>query len=95
MEADALGLEGQTDFLELLQFGGYRGLGLGRVVRLPEYRVPVAYRGRLGFSVYEGVGDCLTYAFVGEKATPRKFVEQVPKRQFCNQRTDVVSRREW
>ena len=28
MEADALGLAGKTDFLELLQLGGYRGLGL-------------------------------------------------------------------
>ncbi len=79
MEADALGLEGQTDFLELLQFGGYRGLGLDGWYDFLNigYRWPIVAGS--DFPYTRELGDCLTYAFVGEKATPRKFVEQVSK----------------
>lgn len=76
-EADRLGLEGKMDFLELLQFGGYRGLGLEGWYDFLNlgYRWPIV--GSSDFPYTRELGDCLTYVRSETEPTPRGFVEQV------------------
>jgi hypothetical protein len=77
MEADRLGLEGKMDFLELFQFGGYRGLGLDGWYDFLNlgYRWPIV--GSSDFPYTRELGDCITY--VKSESTPsiREFVQHV------------------
>ncbi len=77
MEADRLGLEGKMDFLELFQFGGYRGLGLEGWYDFLNlgYRWPIV--GSSDFPYTRELGDCLTYVTAKTVPTPREFVQQV------------------
>jgi hypothetical protein len=76
-EADRLGLEGKMDFLELFQFGGYRGLGLQGWYDFLNlgYRWPIV--GSSDFPYTRELGDCLTYVSASTPPTPREFVQQV------------------
>ncbi len=76
-EADRLGLEGKMDFLELFQFGGYRGLGLEGWYDFLNlgYRWPIV--GSSDFPYTRELGDCLTYVTAKTAPTPREFVQQV------------------
>ena len=77
MEADRLGLTGKMDFLELLQFGGYRGLGLDGWYDFLNlgYRWPIV--GSSDFPYTRELGDCLTYVKAESTPTVREFVQQV------------------
>ena len=76
-EADALGLTGKMDFLELLQFGGYRGLRLdGWYDHLNlGYRWPIV--GASDFPYTRELGDCVTYVRSDREPTVREFLEAV------------------
>ena len=75
LEADSLALSGKMDFLELLQFGGYRGLGLDGWYDFLNlgYRWPMA--GASDYPATRELGDCLTYVRASEPPTPRGFIE--------------------
>jgi hypothetical protein len=77
MEADRLGLEGKIDFLELFQFGGYRGLGLDGWYDFLNlgYRWPIV--GSSDFPYTRELGDCLTYVKSDSVPTVREYVEHV------------------
>jgi len=77
MEADRLGLEGKMDFLELFQFGGYRGLGLDGWYDFLNlgYRWPIV--GSSDFPYTRELGDCITYVTAEHTPTARQFVEHV------------------
>ena len=79
MEADRLGLEGKIDFLELFQFGGYRGLGLDGWYDFLNlgYRWPIV--GSSDFPYTREFGDCLTYVEMERVPTIREFAEQVAR----------------
>ena len=76
-EADRLGLEGKMDFLELLQFGGYRGLGLEGWYDFLNlgYRWPIV--GSSDFPYTRELGDCLTYVSAASTPTPREYMKRV------------------
>ncbi len=76
-EADALGLTGKMDFLELLQFGGYRGLRLdGWYDHLNlGYRWPIV--GASDFPYTRELADCVTYVRSDNEPTVREFLEGV------------------
>ena len=76
-EADAVGLTGKMDFLELLQFGGYRGLRLdGWYDHLNlGYRWPIV--GASDFPYTRELGDCVTYVRSNKEPTVREFLEAV------------------
>ena len=76
-EADYLGLTGKSDFLELLQLGGYRGLGLDGWYDFLNlgYRWPIV--GASDFPYSRELGDSLTYVFSETEPTPRSFMEGV------------------
>jgi hypothetical protein len=79
MEADRLGLEGKMDFLELFQFGGYRGLGLDGWYDFLNlgYRWPIV--GSSDFPYTRELGDCITYVTTETAPTPREFVQLVTR----------------
>lgn len=79
MEADRLGLEGKIDFLELFQFGGYRGLGLDGWYDFLNlgYRWPIV--GSSDFPYTREFGDCLTYVKAEKRPSSREFMEHVAK----------------
>ena len=72
-EADALALTGKMDFLELLQFGGYRGLGLDGWYDFLNlgYRWPIV--GASDFPYTRELGDCVTYVQADKEPTVREF----------------------
>jgi len=74
-EADALSLTGKMDFLELLQFGGYRGLRLdGWYDHLNlGYRWPIV--GASDFPYTRELGDSVTYVRSDKEPTVREFLE--------------------
>ena len=75
LEADSLALSGKMEFLELLQFGGYRGLGLDGWYDFLNlgYRWPIV--GASDYPATRELGDCLTYVRASRPPTPREFVE--------------------
>lgn len=75
LEADSLALSGKMDFLELLQFGGYRGLGLDGWYDFLNlgYRWPMV--GASDYPATRELGDCITYVRASEPPTPRGFIE--------------------
>lgn len=75
LEADALALSGKMDFLELLQFGGYRGLGLDGWYDFLNlgYRWPMV--GASDYPATRELGDCITYVRASAPPTPRGFIE--------------------
>ncbi len=75
LEADSLALAGKMEFLELLQFGGYRGLGLDGWYDFLNlgYRWPIV--GASDYPATRELGDCLTYVRASSPPTPRGFVE--------------------
>ncbi|MCY3775468.1 MAG: CehA/McbA family metallohydrolase [Candidatus Aminicenantes bacterium] len=75
LEADSLALSGKMDFLELLQFGGYRGLGLDGWYDFLNlgYRWPMA--GASDYPATRELGDCITYVRASEPPTPQGFIE--------------------
>ena len=76
-EADALGLSGKIDFLELLQFGGYRGLELDGWYDFLNlgYRWPIV--GASDFPSTRELGDCITYVRADKQPTVREFLEGI------------------
>ncbi len=77
LEADYIGLTGKSDFLELLQLGGYRGLGLDGWYDFLNlgYRWPIV--GASDFPYSRELGDSLTYVFSETEPTPRGFMKGV------------------
>ena len=75
LEADSLALAGKMDFLELLQFGGYRGLGLDGWYDFLNlgFRWPIV--GASDYPATRELGDCITYLRASSPPTPREFVE--------------------
>ena len=75
LEADSLALAGKMDFLELLQFGGYRGLGLDGWYDFLNlgFRWPIV--GASDYPATRELGDCITYVRASGPPTPREFVE--------------------
>lgn len=75
LEADSLALSGKMGFLELLQFGGYRGLGLDGWYDFLNlgYRWPMV--GASDYPATRELGDCITYVRASDPPTPRGFVE--------------------
>ena len=75
LEADALALSGKMDFLELLQLGGYRGLGLDGWYDFLNlgYRWPIV--GASDFPYSRELGGNLTYVYSETKPTVREFVQ--------------------
>jgi hypothetical protein len=74
-EADGLLLAGKMDFLELLQFGGYRSLGLEGWYDFLNigYRLPMV--GACDYPYTRELGSEITYAWCEETPTPRQFAE--------------------
>jgi hypothetical protein len=74
-EADRLLLEGKMDFLELLQFGEYRSLGLAGWYDFLNigYRLPMA--GASDFPPTRELASEMTYAWSDAVPTPRSFAE--------------------
>ena len=84
MEADALGLTGKTDFLELLQLGGYRGLGLDGWYDFLNLGYRWAIVGASDFPYSRELGGNLTYVYSEEEPTVREFMEaMVEGRSFA------------
>ena len=77
MEADALGLSGKTDFLELLQLGGYRGLGLDGWYDFLNLGYRWAIVGASDFPYSRELGGNLTYVYFEREPTVREFMEAV------------------
>ena len=77
MEADALGLAGKTDFLELLQLGGYRGLGLDGWYDFLNLGYRWAIVGASDFPYSRELGGNLTYVYSEGQPTVREFMEAV------------------
>ena len=78
-EADGLLLADKMDFLELLQFGGYRSLGLDGwydILNLG-YRLPIV--GACDFPYTRELGSEITYAWSEEPPTPRSFAEALAR----------------
>ena len=77
LEADYVGLTGKADFLELLQLGGYRGLGLDGWYDFLNlgFRWPIV--GASDFPYSRELGDSITYVFSETEPTPRSFMEGV------------------
>ena len=75
LEADYVGLTGKADFLELMQLGGYRGLGLDGWYDFLNlgFRWPIV--GASDFPYSRELGDSLTYVFSETEPTPRGFME--------------------
>jgi len=74
-EADGLLLADKMDFLELLQFGGYRSLGLDGWYDFLNlgFRLPIV--GACDFPYTRELGSELTYAWSEKTPTPRTFAE--------------------
>ena len=75
MEADALGLSGKTDFLELLQLGGYGGLGLDGWYDFLNLGYHWAMVGASDFPYSRELGGNLTYVYSEGEPTVRSFME--------------------
>ena len=75
MEADALGLAGKTDFLELLQLGGYRGLGLDGWYDFLNLGYRWAIVGASDFPYSRELGGNMTYVYSEREPTVREFME--------------------
>ena len=75
MEADALGLGGKTDFLELLQLGGYRGLGLDGWYDFLNLGYRWAIVGASDFPYSRELGGNLTYVYSEREPTVKEFME--------------------
>jgi len=78
-EADGLLLADKMDFLELLQFGGYRSLGLEGWYDFLNigYRLPIV--GACDFPYTRELGSEITYAWSEEAPSPRRFAEAVAR----------------
>ena len=76
-EVDGLLLESKMDFVELLQFGGYRSLGLEGWYDFLNigYRVPIV--GASDWPYTRELGDCITYVWNDDLPTPRSWMEAV------------------
>ena len=74
-EADRLLLESKMDFLELLQFGGYRGVGLEGWYDFLNigYRLPIV--GASDFPPTRELSSEMSYAWCESEPTPRQFAE--------------------
>ncbi len=74
-EVDALALTGKMDFLELMQFGGYRGLGLDGWYDFLNlgYRWPIV--GASDFPYTRELGDSVTYVQADSEPTVREFLQ--------------------
>ena len=78
-EADALALTGKMDFLELLQFGGYRGLGLQGWYDFLNigYRWPIVAGS--DFPYTKELSDNVTYVYSEKTPTVREFMQQAAR----------------
>ncbi len=76
-EADGLLLADKMDFLELLQFGGYRSLGLDGWYDFLNigFRLPVV--GACDFPYTRELGSEITYVWSDEFPTPRTFAQKI------------------
>ncbi len=76
-EADGLLLADKMDFLELLQFGGYRSLGLDGWYDFLNigFRLPVV--GACDFPYTRELGSEITYVWSDEFPTPRTFAQRI------------------
>jgi hypothetical protein len=74
-EADRLLLERKMDYLELLQFGGYRGIGLEGWYDFLNigYRLPIV--GASDFPPTRELSSEMSYAWCESEPTPRQFAE--------------------
>ena len=74
-EADRLALDGKLDFIELLQFGEYRSLGLAGWYDFLNigYRLPIV--GASDFPPTRELASEMTYAWSDTVPTPRSFAE--------------------
>ncbi len=74
-ETDGLLLDGKLDFLELLQFGGYRSLGLDGWYDFLNigFRLPIV--GACDFPYTRELGSEITYVYSRETPSPRTWVE--------------------
>ena len=76
-EADGLLLDGKMDFLELLQFGGYRSLGLRGWYDFLNigFRLPMV--GASDFPPTRELASEMTYVWSEQTPTPRSFMEAI------------------
>jgi hypothetical protein len=76
-EADRLLLENKLDFLELLQFGEYRGLGLAGWYDFLNLGFRIAIVGACDYPYAQRLGSEITYVWSDAVPTPRSFAEAV------------------
>ena len=76
-EADGLLLESKMDFLELLQFGGYRSLGLKGWYDFLNIGFQLPIVGACDFPYVRELGSEITYVWSDRTPTPRTFVEAI------------------
>ena len=76
-EADGLLLADKMDFLELLQFGGYRSLGLDGWYDFLNigFRLPIV--GACDFPYTRELGSEITYVWSDDVPTPRTFAQKI------------------
>jgi len=76
-EADGLLLADKMDFLELLQFGGYRSLGLDGWYDFLNigFRLPIV--GACDFPYTRELGSEITYVWSNQVPTPRTFAQKI------------------
>ena len=77
MEADGLLLDDKMDFIELLQFGGYRSLGLEGWYDFMNigFRIPIV--GACDYPYTRELGSEITYVWSDEIPTPRSFARNL------------------
>jgi hypothetical protein len=77
MEADGLLLEDKMDFIELLQFGDYRNLGLDGWYDFLNigFRIPIV--GACDYPYTRELGSEITYVWSDQAPTPRTFAQNV------------------
>ncbi|HLA39148.1 MAG TPA: CehA/McbA family metallohydrolase, partial [Candidatus Glassbacteria bacterium] len=80
-ETDGLLLDGKLDFLELLQFGGYRSLGLDGWYDFLNvgFRLPIV--GACDYPYTRELGSEITYAWCDSQPTPRSWAQRIAKGQ--------------
>ena len=76
-EADALILAGKMDFLELLQFGAYRSLGLSGWYDFLNIGYRIAIVGASDFPPTRELSSEMTYVWSEAEPTPRSYVEGI------------------
>ena len=78
-EADSLALEGKMDFLELLQFGAYRYLGLEGWYDFLNIGTRWPIVGASDFPYTRELGDNITYVYSEKEPTVRRFMELIAR----------------